>query len=215
VGDTFPSTDGCNTCSCGQDGEVACTDRACVDSGPSALSYYRTCGDPVCGPASDQPTGQPPCTTERAGDSCDDDGRLCDPGLGCGVNLLCTASDPTMQPGGCPISRARYKRDIRYLSDRDLEALTDELLSTKLARFRYRTEAAGLEQLGFLLDDVAPSSSVEGDHVNLYGYTSMAVAALQVQAKQVRALDQELAELRNQLDDLRLRCAVPASSLPE
>lgn len=29
-GDTFPSSDGCNTCSCGKDGVVACTLRACV-----------------------------------------------------------------------------------------------------------------------------------------------------------------------------------------
>lgn len=29
-GASFPSTDGCNTCSCGVQGEVACTLRACV-----------------------------------------------------------------------------------------------------------------------------------------------------------------------------------------
>jgi hypothetical protein len=29
TGQTFPATDGCNTCSCGQDGAVACTKRAC------------------------------------------------------------------------------------------------------------------------------------------------------------------------------------------
>lgn len=30
VGDTFPSTDGCNTCFCGENGGVGCTKRACV-----------------------------------------------------------------------------------------------------------------------------------------------------------------------------------------
>ncbi len=30
-GDSFPSSDGCNTCSCGPDGSVACTERGCVD----------------------------------------------------------------------------------------------------------------------------------------------------------------------------------------
>jgi hypothetical protein len=30
VGESFPSSDGCNTCSCGSDGQVACTLRACV-----------------------------------------------------------------------------------------------------------------------------------------------------------------------------------------
>jgi hypothetical protein len=32
VGDTF--FDGCNTCTCGMDGTVACTKRACIDAGP-------------------------------------------------------------------------------------------------------------------------------------------------------------------------------------
>lgn len=30
AGETFPSTDGCNLCSCGEDGQVACTRRACL-----------------------------------------------------------------------------------------------------------------------------------------------------------------------------------------
>ena len=29
VGDIFPSTDGCNSCSCSEDGKVACTAKAC------------------------------------------------------------------------------------------------------------------------------------------------------------------------------------------
>jgi hypothetical protein len=29
-GDSFPSTDGCNTCTCGSNGSVGCTKRACV-----------------------------------------------------------------------------------------------------------------------------------------------------------------------------------------
>jgi Pacifastin inhibitor (LCMII) len=34
-GTSFPSSDGCNTCSC-QDGAVACTLRACADGGQDA-----------------------------------------------------------------------------------------------------------------------------------------------------------------------------------
>ncbi len=30
VGDTFPSPDGCNTCTCGSSGEIACTKQACL-----------------------------------------------------------------------------------------------------------------------------------------------------------------------------------------
>jgi len=33
-GSTFGAADGCNTCSCGADGVVACTQRACLDAGP-------------------------------------------------------------------------------------------------------------------------------------------------------------------------------------
>jgi hypothetical protein len=32
VGDSFSSSDGCNTCNCGADSQVACTHRACADS---------------------------------------------------------------------------------------------------------------------------------------------------------------------------------------
>ena len=30
AGDVFPSSDGCNECTCGTDGTVACTERACA-----------------------------------------------------------------------------------------------------------------------------------------------------------------------------------------
>ena len=30
VGDSFPATDGCNTCSCQSDGSIACTEIACA-----------------------------------------------------------------------------------------------------------------------------------------------------------------------------------------
>lgn len=35
VGDTFPSDDGCNSCSCIAGGSVVCTDRACAPDGGS------------------------------------------------------------------------------------------------------------------------------------------------------------------------------------
>lgn len=43
AGDSFPSTDGCNSCRCGADGTVACTLRACVDGGirPSSCEDVR------------------------------------------------------------------------------------------------------------------------------------------------------------------------------
>src|SRR5688572_4202660 len=45
VGATFPSTDGCNTCTCGAGGTVACTDKAC----PPTQACRRTgCSGQVC-----------------------------------------------------------------------------------------------------------------------------------------------------------------------
>jgi hypothetical protein len=41
-GDSFPSTDGCNTCSCTTGGQVACTERACLACNPANDSDYRT-----------------------------------------------------------------------------------------------------------------------------------------------------------------------------
>ena len=34
VGDSRPSEDGCNTCGCGEDGNWACTEKACVSERP-------------------------------------------------------------------------------------------------------------------------------------------------------------------------------------
>lgn len=40
AGDSFPASDGCNTCSCGNDGQTSCTKRACsVDAGVDAGAY--------------------------------------------------------------------------------------------------------------------------------------------------------------------------------
>ena len=42
VGGSFLAPDGCNTCSCGADGTVACTEKACVDGGPPACDFSAT-----------------------------------------------------------------------------------------------------------------------------------------------------------------------------
>lgn len=211
VGDAFPSTDGCNSCSCGNDGQVACTLRACIDGGNDAgpapaLSWYKTCGAPVCGPQFDGPTGEPRCTSEVEGGTCAKADRKCDPGLGCAVNLVCADSDPTAGLGGCPISRARFKRDIRYLDQGELSRLSDQLLAMPLAHWRYKQDDSAADQMGFIIEDVEPSPSVAGDHVNLYGYTSMAVAALKVQSQQMQALEREVLQMRSHLLRLEQRC---------
>ena len=50
---SFPTLDGCNTCTCGADGLVACTHRTCLDGGTdtidAAFDMQKTCVDPVTG----------------------------------------------------------------------------------------------------------------------------------------------------------------------
>lgn len=103
----------------------------------------------------------------------------------------------------CPISQRKMKKDILYLSDNEKQQLSSELMSFPLATYRYKVE--GPEQkphLGFIIDDVAPSPAVlqSGERVDLYGYSTMTVAALQVQAK-------EIADLKKQMEELKKDCS--------
>jgi hypothetical protein len=167
---------------------------------PGQCRYYDTCGYPVCS-VDDQPIpGVAPCTSQKLGDPCSLRDETCDPGTGCGVRLVCTDSDPTLH--GCPISRREAKRDVRYLADTDLDHVLDELRRVRLARYRYRGEPDGVrEHLGFIIDDLdrSPAVADDGDHVDLYGYTSMAVAAIQAQQRRIDTLEREVAALRRAL----------------
>jgi hypothetical protein len=163
--------------------------------------WFFTCGDPVCSGPRPHP-GVPACSGQVPGQACPTVDATCDPMDSCNRLIVCASSDPTERPGGCPISRARFKRDIAYLSEADLVRLHDELRRIPLVTFRYR--AAGphdRSRLGFVIEDVEPSLAVDApqDSVDLYGYASMAVAALQVQAKQIESLKRELAALRQEL----------------
>lgn len=136
-----------------------------------------------------------------AGAACTADGELCDAALGCGAALICAASDPKLSPGGCPISRARYKTDISYVSLAERAELAERVLALPLATYQYQGVASAPRQLGFIIEDVEPSPSVysELDRVNLYGYTSMVLAAVQQQQAEIERLQTELVALREQL----------------
>jgi hypothetical protein len=47
VGDSFPATDGCNTCSCGANGSVGCTKKACPAPDPKGC-VKGGCSGQVC-----------------------------------------------------------------------------------------------------------------------------------------------------------------------
>lgn len=167
------------------------------------LKWYATCGPPICREPSGSggtASGQPPCTTtEKAGDMCTSTGTECDSGDACSGPLVCATSDPK-HGGSCPISRAKYKTDIEYLSAPERAKLADDIQSIPLVRYRYK-DGPEREHLGFIIEDVEPSPGVDSQHdqVDLYGYTSMAVAALQEQHREIEALKQEVRELREEL----------------
>ncbi len=118
----------------------------------------------------------------------------------CKWKLTRTASADPGVPTSCQfvVSRRAAKRNIEYLSEAELKRLHDELLTYRLATYRYTLrDPASASHLGFIIDDVAPSPSIaeNGDRVDLYGYTSMAVAAVQTQAREIERLKKAVAAL--------------------
>lgn len=185
-------------------------DSADPSGGP--LSWYTSCGDPVCSGYNAAAHSNAPCSTEAVGDTCSPAGAGCDLQDDCNTELVCAGSDPKLQEGGCPISLAAAKADIRYLDAGQRQALHQELLQLRLAEYRYRTEAPGAARhLGFLIDEQPAGSYAvlpRGDRVDLYGYTSMAVAALQTQQALIEAQQAQIAALEARL------AALEAAQLP-
>lgn len=192
------------TCERQSDGKCGWTQTpeltACLENpGGGDLHWYMTCGDPVCrsdSMPSDDPK-IPNCTTQQLGDACSNDGELCDGVATCGAKFICSTTDPSKGP--CPISRARFKEGVEYLTAEQRREYRDQLLSMPLASYRYVHAPKAGPQLGFVIEDVEPSVAVSGDHVNMYGYLSMAVAALQEQQAEITGLRRELADQRASL----------------
>ena len=110
AGESFPSTDGCNTCSCGPNGSVACTERACVQicgglTGAACPDgkYCEFAADAQCGAADQTGTCQiiPDVCTDifKPVCGCDDKtyGNACE-AAAAGVSV---ASEGECQAGGC------------------------------------------------------------------------------------------------------------------
>ena len=175
----------------------------CQDPSPPPRYFY-TCGDPVCRGYTPVP-GVPRCAGgEQSGAGCPVEGSTCDPVDDCNRRLVCAREDPTMETGGCPISRAVFKRDVLYLDEDGLRRQHAALLALPLATWNYRADAPGAApRLGFLIEDAGAAACVaaSGERVDLYGYTSMAVAALQVQAREIAELKREVAALRSRRAD--------------
>ncbi len=174
---------------------------------PGELQRFTTCGDPVCGGYSGPFTGIPVCSSEVEGEACATEGEQCDLETDCNTFLICTEEDPKAQVGGCPISRARYKEDIHYLDSAELNELHEQLMGTKLATWRYRW--GDHTRVGFIIDDQPSSPAVtpDGERVDLYGYSTLTAASLQVQQGELELLRAELELLRAEVSELKATCA--------
>jgi hypothetical protein len=192
---------------------AACGDVEPAPDARPALQWYTTCGDPACGGYSPTP-GATLCSSEQAGQACGQADARCEiPNDDCNADLLCTDGDPAIN---CPISRQRFKHAIRYLDTGDRQAAAAAVLELPLATYRYRgVRDDGRQHLGFVIDDLpagSPAVHADGQHVDLYGYTSMAVAALQAQAERVQALEAQMAALQAELAALRQAPSCPAAA---
>jgi len=183
---------------------ISVLDTADPTAGPWPLHMYWTCGDPVCSGWTPNPN-LPRCRWLQEGMPCRWPGQQCEVRDGCNRKLMCTDHDPTTNPGGCPISRREFKKDIDYLSSADSRAIHDQLMAMPLATWHYTGESeSDRSHMGFIIDDdpSSPAVAADGNHVDLYGYTSMTVAAVQVQSQRIAELEAELAELKEQLQKL-------------
>jgi len=145
------------------------------------------------GPAycpSNRPRIGTPC---KEGDSC-----AFEVATECGQSRMeCRAGVWQLSNTSCPISTATAKKDIAYLTDDDAEHLRQALLRIPLASYRYKADDQA-PHLGFIIEDTPPNSPAvlpSRTRVDLYGYITMAVAALQRQEKDIALLKTEVARL--------------------
>jgi hypothetical protein len=169
-------------------------DAKAGDSG-SKLQWYLTCGDPVCGEPSDAAVVDAG-TCPDVGTSCDALGQTCgvsNPKVNCGATLLCADHNPAVE---CAMSSRKFKNDIEYLGDRELQGLHDEALRMRLATYNYKGQFAdpNPKHLGFIIEDDPQSLAVDRGHdrIDIYGYLSMVLATMQVQEQEIQKLEQQL-----------------------
>jgi hypothetical protein len=97
-------------------------------------------------------------------------------------------------------STARAKQDIAYVDASTEARLHDELMAVRLATYRYRPGVTGEDgvHLGFIIEDMpddSPAVLPSRERVDIYGYLSMAVAALKVQERELEDLRDRVARL--------------------
>lgn len=198
--DSHPGVDARTTDARTTDAPLDARVRQDASADGGALTWYWTCGDPVCHVAADGGAGDAGVCPD-AGSPCATKGAGCGtPTVGtCGATLLCDDHNPAVE---CPISSRKFKDGIRYADEAALSRLHDETLGLKLANYTYKPEVAdpGVPHLGFIIEDSPDVQAVDGprNRVDMYGYVSMVVASLQVQEREIAALKGELQAVRKE-----------------
>jgi hypothetical protein len=174
------------------------------------LTWYTSCGDPVCNGYGGPWEGVPACGADIVeGAPCDVEGATCDFMSECNAVMVCAASDPKLEDPGCPISRAEFKQDIAYLDANQRDAFYQQVLDMRMATWRYRARTDGKNHLGVILEDGEDQvwADPAHDRVDLYSYGSLAIVGVQQQADElaelraaVSALQSEVVELREQAE---------------
>jgi hypothetical protein len=117
-----------------------------------------------------------------------------------GVDKCVPEQDGSLLCNNGAVSKRAFKTDIEYVSNEEREDLARETLSIPLATYRDKTEReSDKRHLGFIIDDQPETSpAVAGDqtHVDQYGYTSMLLATVQEQQKQIDALKKDVERLK-------------------
>jgi hypothetical protein len=112
----------------------------------------------------------------------------------------CVAGQGYFECNNGAVSRREFKTDIEYVDEAERASLADEALHTRLAEYRYKTDPESSQRhLGFIIDDMPNASkAVQADktHVDLYGYTSMLLATVQEQQKQIDDLKKQVAAIQ-------------------
>jgi hypothetical protein len=186
-----------STCSCG----VACSNYPIrmPDCNPDA-GITTSCCDTTkivwsCfdGPAYCKPSRPRVGTACTSGETC-----AVDEAVECGQTVLaCQKGVWDLVNSSCPVSTAHAKKDITYVDDAQAKELHDELMSVRLARYRYK-QGDEAPHLGFIIDDMPQGSEAvlaSRERVDLYGYVSMAVASIQQQQKEIDRLQHDVARL--------------------
>ncbi len=180
--------------------QMACT---CTNCGPpypvqmcSGPTTWHCAGAPTSGDATC------PSPIPNLGTTCSVEGHRCSYDCEGTLARTCTGGIWVSTPGQnmCPVSTRTAKRDIRYLANDEVDRLARDVEGTRLATYEYIDPAqpAG-RHLGFIIEDQPSGSHAvaqDRGHVDLYGYASMLLAAVQSQQRRIDAMQAEIDALR-------------------